>query len=193
MQPEALPDLPGQFTLYLARHATPDRTRFDIPYHYPPGPELTENGKQEASELGCFMRGVGVKKIQASPLERAWRTALIAQEVCGAALEMNPDLAEWRPEEVEKVVLERMLHAFEAGAKMAEHHPVALVTHGGPIMALLKYLGLPADTVERYRIFDGRNLISVAGAWRVEKTAGEIRLNLVFAPAGIKLPEGMAS
>mgnify|MGYP005817552989 CR=1 FL=1 len=183
--------LPGPFTLYLARHAAPDRTRFDLPYHIPPGPNLTEKGLREAAELGEFLCGAGVVHFLASPLERAWRTATIAAETCGATLELNQDLTEWRPEENESTVLARVQQAFETGLSlaMAKGGPVALVTHGGPILAALRWLGAPAETLERMRIYDNRNPLPTAGAWRIERLdGGELHAQLAFAPAGVMIP-----
>ena len=41
--------------IYLIRHATPDWTRKDIPYHLPPGPPLIEQGLAEAQALAAFL------------------------------------------------------------------------------------------------------------------------------------------
>ena len=38
-------------TVYLVRHATPDWSLKDIPYHLPPGPPLTSVGDKEAAEF----------------------------------------------------------------------------------------------------------------------------------------------
>lgn len=181
---------PSPFTLFLARHGQPDRSRYDLPYHLPPGPQLTEKGQQEAAELGEFLHAQQAAHFMASPLERAWRTAAIAARACDAPLEMSQDLAEWRPEENETTVLGRMQRAIAAGVRLAQAKaaPVVLVTHGGPIMAALKWLGVPAGTVERYRIFDGRNPLPTAGAWRVDNINGELRAQLVFAPQGVVIP-----
>lgn len=186
--PSALPG--GPFTLFLTRHAAPDRSRYDLPYHLPPGPRLTEKGLQEAAELGEFLRAAQTAHILASPMERTWQTAEIAAQTCAAPLGMNPDLLEWRPDEQERAVLERMKQAVADGVRLAQSKdaPVALVTHGGPVLVALKYLGLPAETVERFRIFDGRNPLPTAGAWRIDNDHGELRAQLVFAPQGVVIP-----
>jgi 2,3-bisphosphoglycerate-dependent phosphoglycerate mutase len=193
MQPELLSVQPDTFTVYLARHATPERARPDLPYHIPPGPMLTERGLQEAAELGSFLREAGVMRLFASPLERAWRTASIAGEIIQAPLELDLDLAEWRPDEVEKTVAERAWRAFGRSAQLSAQlaAPVTLVTHGGPVLLLLKALGMPEPTVQRYRIFDSRNPIPMAGAWRVERSQGTLQIQLVFGPTGVKIPDPM--
>jgi broad specificity phosphatase PhoE len=187
-----LSSLPNSFTVYVARHATPDRSRSDIPYHIPPGPPLTERGLSEAAALGDFLREAGVLYFLSSPLERAWRTASIAAEVCGAGIEQNIGLAEWRPEENEAAVRERVSTAFLAACQMSSRKegPVALVSHGFPTLTLTKALGLPPETIERCRIYDSRNLVPMSGAWRVECVDGELTLRLVFVPQGLALPAG---
>lgn len=190
MQSELYALLPEAFTVYLARHASPDRSRIDIPYHIPPGPELTEQGRAEAAELGAFFEQAGVRLLIASPLERTQRTAAIAAGACGAAVGTSYDIAEWRPEENEPVVLERTQRVFVTAAweSHGRGEPVGLVTHGGPILALMKALGVPAGAVNALRIYDNRNPISPAGAWRVERSDGCLALELVFIPQGYALP-----
>jgi phosphohistidine phosphatase SixA len=184
--------LPERFTVYLTRHATPDRSRLDIPYHYPPGPELTERGRSEAAELGAYLSDAGAVHFLASPLVRAWNTAKIASEAAGASVELNTDLAEWRPEELEKEVQERMRRAFLFGAQLSlRHGPVALVSHGSPVLTTLKWLGLPKDIRERCRIYDSRNLIPMGGAWLVQRDNGMLDLRLAHVPTGMKLPDGL--
>lgn len=178
-------DLPENCTVYLARHATPDRTRLDIPYHVPPGPKLTEKGKEEAAELGIFFLEVGIRHILASPLERAWCTAQIAGEIAGATVEINLDLAEWRLDEVEQDVLVRIRRAYQAAVDLAATDgPVAVVSHGAPILTLIKDLGLSPAQIDRHRIYDSRNPIPMAGAWEV----GCGVLRLAHVPEGTRLP-----
>lgn len=186
-QPIALPE---PFTIFLARHAEPDRARYDIPYHIPPGPPLTEKGLREAAELGEYLRAAGTACFLASPLERAWRTATLAGEACGLQPVLDYNLAEWRPDENDCALQARMQEAFYAGVKLSREKaaPVTLVSHGAPIQALLKWLGLPAETIEHYRIYDHRCLLPTAGVWRVEKISGELHAQLAFVPEGVKTP-----
>lgn len=193
MQAELLKTLPNSFTVYVARHASPDRSRFDIPYHIPPGPPLTERGLAEAAALGEFLRGAGVIHFLASPLERALRTASIAAEICGAGVEQSVGFAEWRPEEFEAGLRERVSTAFLAACQLSARRegPVAVVSHGMPVLTLLKALGLPADVVNRFRIYDSRNLIPMSGAWRVERVDGELTMRLAYLPQGQHMPAGV--
>jgi len=187
---EMMPLLPEQFTVYLARHAMPDRTRFDIPYAVLPGPELTLRGHEEAAELGEFFRSNGVSFIQASPFERALRTAVSAAQAAGVSVEINDDLAEWRADEVESGVVERMQRAFLDAARHSARRaaPAAVLTHGGPVLALLKILGAPHTALERCRIYDHRNPLPTAGAWLVERDGDGLRIELAFLPAPYSFP-----
>ena len=174
---------PPPSTVYLVRHATPDWARTDLIYHLPPGPPLTEQGQREAAQLGDFLRDMGVRAVRASPLERCWRTAEIAAGVAGAEWQVDQRLAEWRPEEKPPDVLARVwpvcLEASEAEA------PMALVTHGGPIGAVLAELGLEARQLAHYQgQFDRRNPLPPAGAWRAVRPAPDEpwALELAFTP-----------
>ncbi len=190
MQPEFLSLLPNSFTIYLARHATPDRSRYDTPYHILPGPDLTPRGRQEAMELGNFLREAKVGHVLSSPFERSWRTAEIACELAGVPLETNPDLSERQPTEYEGLLVERMQRAFRMGVAIsAGRGPLAIISHGAPIMVLLRSLGLPGPIVESCRIYDNRNMVPMAGAWWVQREDGELNMRLAFAPQGNRVPE----
>jgi broad specificity phosphatase PhoE len=181
-------------TLYLIRHATPDWSRTDIPYHLPPGPRLTAHGEQEAAQLGEFLRAMGVRDLWTSPLERCQQTALIAAGVAGltrapgepAGLRPEPRLAEWQPHEKAPDVLARVWPVWaEAGEVCLAAGPVALVTHGGPISVLLAELGVDPRQIGHYqRIFDRNNPVPPAGAWRAIRPSpdGPWSLDLAYTP-----------
>ena len=143
MQLDLFPPLPEQFTVYAARHGKPE-ARPDLRYDIPPGPSLSPRGLEEAEELGCFLRehAPDMRWMQVSPLERTLGTAKVAGEILGLPYEVNHDLAEWREGEAEAVLRKRVERAFSLAAERsaAEGAPVALVTHGGPILAILKIL-----------------------------------------------------
>jgi probable phosphoglycerate mutase len=172
--------------VYLVRHATPDWSRKDIPYHIPPGPPLTETGRREAADLGAFLRYSGVRRIYASPLERSEDTARIAGQTAGADVVVDPALQEIYPNETPEQILRRVQPAFErAAAESAEIGPAALVTHGGPVTHLLAKLGLDADTLEQLkRTYDRRNPLPPAGVWRASRSSPDApwELQLVFTP-----------
>ncbi len=64
--------------------------------------------------------------------------------------------------------------------------PVALFSHGGPILALLSALGIDDSTLETLRIYDHRNPLPPAGVWQVSPGASpddsDRDLRLVFVP-----------
>ena len=173
-------------SLYLVRHATPDWTRTDIPYHLPPGPPLTPLGESEAAQLGEFLRDMGVRRCLHSPLERCARTAAIAAEVAGATLELDTRLAEIRPEEKPADILARVWPVWLAASQAAmAGETLALITHGGPTSTLLTELGLSAKDMAHYQAkFDRRNPLPPAGAWRALRPTpdGPWSLGLAFTP-----------
>lgn len=172
--------------IYLARHATPDWSRTDIRYDVPPGPPLTAQGEAEAAELGEFLHGAGVKRIYASPLERTRRTAEIAGAIVGITPIENEAIAEWRRGESEAEVTARLNGLWEKlCCESTTIGPIALVTHGGPVKAMLLNLGMPRATVDDYcRKFDRGNPLPPAGAWLATGSTTETpwHLELVWTP-----------
>lgn len=172
-------------TIYLVRHATPDWTRTDLVYYLPPGPPLTEQGRMEAQALGEFLNQVEAGTIYSSPLERCLQTARIAASAGGITWQVVSELAEWRPGETEDEIRIRFGPVLrEAAARAAENGPIVLVTHGGPIGVLLLELGMDLPTLLSHRIFDRRNPLPPAGAWKASRLQpGEPwNLELVFKP-----------
>lgn len=176
--------------IYLARHATPDWSRTDIRYDVPPGPPLTAQGEAEAAQLGAFLQKAGVKRMYASPLERTRRTAEIAGGIAGVTPITEEMIAEWRRGESEAEVSARLNGLWEKLCReSASVGPLALVTHGGPIKAMLQNLGMPRTTADEYcRQFDRGNPLPPAGVWAAtgSPTATPWQLELVFTPqAGV--------
>ena len=173
-------------TIYLVRHATPDWSRTDLPYHLPPGPPLTEPGQREAEQLGDFLRDMRASQILASPLERCLRTAEIAGKVAGIPYSVEARLAELRPEEKPADVRARVWPVWvHAGELCLEAGPIVLLTHGGAVALLLAELGLPAKDMARYKAaFDRNNPLPPAGAWRALRPSpdGPWSLDLAFTP-----------
>jgi broad specificity phosphatase PhoE len=172
-------------SLYLIRHATPDWSRKDIPYHIPPGPPLTAQGQTEAQALGAFLISAGVCRLYTSPLERCHNTAQIAADIAGIPWQMDEALIEWQPGDTTASVQERLsglvdciLHADLAAG------PVGLVTHGGPVGALLMHLGMEEQHLNQYKTFDHGNPLPPAGAWQAERSRSDEAwgLRLAFTP-----------
>ncbi len=177
--------------IYLTRHASPDRSRTDLPYHLLPGPPLTQQGILEAQELGCFFLSAGVRSIITSPLERCLHTARIAAEIAGIPFSLEPALKEWLPEEKTVDVRERLRPVLATACQASlEASPVALISHGGPIGVLLQELGMTPETLTRLRIYDYGNPLPPAAAWLAERNEAEQlwKLSLAFIPAKRPVP-----
>lgn len=171
--------------IYLVRHATPDWSRTDIRYDVPPGPPLTAQGEAEAAKVGAFLRAAGIKRIYASPLERTRRTAEIAGAIVGVTPMEEEAIAEWRRGESESEVTARFNGLWEKICRESETvGPLALVTHGGPIKAMLLSLGMPQATVDEYcRKFDRGNPLPPAGVWLATgSSTTPWQLTLVWTP-----------
>lgn len=174
-------------TIYLARHASPDWNRKDIPYHLPPGPPLTPQGRLEAAALGAFLRTANIRTIASSPLERCHHTARIVGDTLSLPVAIDDTLTEWQPDESSDALGRRMWRIFrdtwEATVDQG-HQAALLLTHGGPIMELLRRLGMSDKVIEQHRVYDHRNPVPPAGVWQVSRghdhTSWE--LSLVFVP-----------
>jgi broad specificity phosphatase PhoE len=173
--------------IFLIRHASPDWDRRDIPYDIHPGPMLSAKGQTEAGALADFLGSQGVVKLYHSPFERAATTARIVAAANGIPAVEEPGLAEWRMvDEPESSVRKRMVSVFERAVQESEASgPNGLVSHGGPIALLLQELGIDKNELAQYRTkFDTTNPLPPAGAWEVEKDAGEERwrFRMAFRP-----------
>jgi broad specificity phosphatase PhoE len=173
-------------TVYLVRHAAPDRTT-GIRYDIPPGPPLLSQGEAEAAQLGEFLRSAHVQKMYVSPMERTQQTARIAAEAGGnIPWTLEESIIEWARGENEDAILERMLAFWEqAWVESKRTGPIALVGHGGPTRVLVEHLGVPKEKLAHYRKqFDYDNPMPPAGVWRTIQDASpeEWLVELVFAP-----------
>lgn len=175
-----------QATVFLVRHATPDWSRTDLRYDIPPGPPLTPQGEQEATDLGGFLAAQGVVRVYASPLERTLRTAALAASSLTTIPQQDDHLAEWRHGEGDDKVLARFRPRLDRALDESSCiGPVALVTHGGPIRLLLTAIGLDQVEVDHYRRqFDHDNPVPPAGVWRLRRNhAGRLsKPELVHTP-----------
>ncbi|MCS7221038.1 MAG: histidine phosphatase family protein [Anaerolineae bacterium] len=165
---------------YLIRHAEPEKGT-GIPYDVPPGPPLSMRGREEAQRAAAFLADKGIQRLFCSPLVRARDTA----EIIGHVLRLQPvldeRLAEHRSGETFEAVIARMRAFWEAHA-MDGDGPLALVTHGSPIRALLTVLGDGRLDWSRYQFADN-NIVPTAGIWQVEQATNGWKLELVFVPS----------
>ena len=177
-------------SIYLIRHATPDWSRTDLVYHLPPGPPLTKQGLQEARTLGAFLLSGGVRQFYASPLERCFHTAQIAAQVAAAPWQIESGLSEWGPGDTTESVLLRAWPVFERVSQEGlAKGPVALVTHGGPVSALLQKLGVDSEILAQHKaLFDHNNPLPPAGAWLAERPSlgAAWSLRLAFKPEPVQ-------
>jgi broad specificity phosphatase PhoE len=161
--------------IFLIRHATPDWNRKDIPYDISPGPLLTPIGEKEAEALAAFLKSESVRKLYHSPFARAAKTAQIVSAIARIPCLEDSRLAEWPMQaETELQVRRRMKAIFDASLmEAAGTGPIGLVSHGGPIGALLQELGIDPKELAVYRTrFDTTNPLPPAGAWQVEQKDG---------------------
>lgn len=180
----------GMSKLFLIRHASPDWNRPDLPYHIPPGPPLSPQGLAEAQALAGFLQTTGVQRLLTSPLERCLHTAQIVSAATGASWQVVDGLREWQPHENKQIVLARALPVVEQAWHEVQGNgassPVALFSHGGPILALLSALGIDDGALETLRIYDHRNPLPPAGVWQVSPGDSGMQvdrdLRLVFVP-----------
>ena len=171
--------------IYLARHASPDRST-GIRYDIAPGPPLLPQGEDEATQLGERLRDAGVVKIYASPLERTRQTAQIAGVAGDIPVEHEQELIQEHVRGEDAVdVLDRMKSFFnDAAEESAELGPVAIISHGSPIRLLVEHLGFHKEALDHYRKqFDYNNPSPPAGLWRAEQQAdGTWQVALVWTP-----------
>ncbi len=181
---------PRPLSIYLIRHATPDLTRRELPYHQVPGPPLTGQGEREAAALGEYLRRERVRLLYTSPLERCLRTAHIAGQAAGTQVVENDQLIELQPGESDEAVRGRVWPVFEAACQQVE--VVGLVTHGGPIRVLLEALGMDPGELAALLKYDSGNPLPPGGVWRVQRDGveGEWELRLDFVPEGVAKPAG---
>lgn len=170
--------------LYLARHATPDWDRKDIPYDVPPGPPLVPQGEEEATRLAAWLADRGLRRIVTSPLLRARQTAAVVADRLGLPLTVASELAEKRRDETREAVVARMERFYRDWLSNGAETILA-VSHGYPIEMLLRMLGVPESELALLRgRFDHNNPVPCAGVWQIE-TVNDIPLcALAFVPEG---------
>jgi len=168
--------------LYLARHATPDWERKDIPYDVPPGPPLVPQGEEEAAQLAAWLAARHLERVITSPLLRAYQTASIVAARLGLPLTVAPELAEKRRDETREEVAARMAHFYRDWLHNGAETVLA-VSHGFPIEMLLRTLGVPESELALWRgRFDHNNPVPCAGVWQIEPVASAPLCSLAFMP-----------
>ncbi len=166
-------------TLYIVRHAAPDRAA-SIVYNIPPGPPLTSIGRLEAVQAAHWLRGRGIEQVLVSPFVRAQETAAPIAESLGLPAVTVELLKEGAPGEsladVQARVAELVAQLDDSPITTA-----AVVTHGACVLGLLKHTtGGSIDL--RGHMYDYGNHAPTSGIWHGVKLDGIWRWNLAFRP-----------
>jgi broad specificity phosphatase PhoE len=175
--------------IFLIRHATPDWNRKDISYDIFPGPPLTPKGEKEAEALAAFLKSEGVRKLYHSSFARAAKTAQIISAINRIPCVEESRLAEWHMQQETEIQVRRRVKAIfdESLAEATGMGSIGLVSHGGPIGALLMELGVDPNELAAYRTrFDTTNPLPPAAAWEVERKDGKTsswNFRLKFIPS----------
>lgn len=151
--------------ILLVRHGETDWNR-DRRWQGHADPPLNEEGRRQAQALAEALAGEDVAAVYSSDLLRAHETARIVAERLGLEVTALPDLREvdvgswsgltrdeiahrfpgaerWEGGETREEMAERVLGAVR---RIAAAHPggrVLVVTHGGPVRALLRHCAHP--------------------------------------------------
>ena len=127
---------PVKRQLLLVRHGLPDyrgRQRGDEP----PGPPLSEVGREQARQAGQALKGFAATTIYSSPLTRAIQTAECIRALSFVPLRIESDLKEWHRTESLYEVSERSarwLARWVAGPETC----AIVVGHASPLLAILR-------------------------------------------------------
>jgi len=113
---------------YLVRHALPDFSAGGA-YHLPPGPPLTDTGREQAAVVARLLARAPIARIVRSPLRRCLMTAEPICAQLGVDLQVDSDLGEQQPGEGPSNVALRMVRAV---LNQSDVPGVALVSHAAP-------------------------------------------------------------
>jgi 2,3-bisphosphoglycerate-dependent phosphoglycerate mutase len=165
--------------LFLIRHAAPDRTT-GLPYTVMPGPPLTLRGEEEAVQAGHWLRDRGIERLLSSPFTRTVATATVIGQLIGLTPTVIEALREVAPGEQHSEVRARIADLIN----QLDDTPlqrVALVTHGGCILAALHYTTGDRIDLSGHR-YDNGNHAPTAGIWHGVRTDQGWRWSLAFRP-----------
>lgn len=166
--------------IYLIRHGLPVKN-WAIPYNTLPGPNLSEQGHNEAHRAAVFLADKGIEHLFASPFARTMQTADRLVEVLGIPMILTPLLQEHGPSDDFATVRGRVRDLLAAAAD-SPYTRVALVSHGSPIRAAL--LELSKDKIDlSHHNYPGGNPAPTCGIWHAQHVGdGQVRLELIFKP-----------
>ncbi len=166
--------------LFLIRHGQPvhDPT---IPYHTPPGPALSERGRDEAARAAAFLLSKELEHLFVSPFARTSQTAEVLADRLGLPVTFTTLVQEHAPGEPFEQVRRRVRELLTA----VEDSPctrIGIVSHGSPIRAALLELSNEKIDLSRH-VYSGGNPAPTCGIWHVQfLDAYTRRFELVFRP-----------
>lgn len=126
-------------TLYLIRHAQPEVQEYSNLF---PGPNLGNEGKQQAISIAKVLANKGIEQILASDYPRV-------QQTIAPLLEMYPHLpvqyyqALWEREptvETHESLKQRVQVWLTSSSSVIKGKTIAIFSHCGPINMILEYL-----------------------------------------------------
>jgi broad specificity phosphatase PhoE len=155
--------------LILARHALAEHFNGEG-YAVFPGPCLTSEGRRQARDMAAVLRGEGIRMLYASPYLRCQQTAQTIGETLQLTVHTCPAIKE-------RDVWEGLAGLYERVGRFVDYAvaldgPVLLVTHGGPMLAVLDHLYGHYD--RSLCAFDGDSPCAPSGILRLAETKVEV-------------------
>ncbi|NJM05258.1 histidine phosphatase family protein [Candidatus Gracilibacteria bacterium] len=166
--------------IYLVRHGQPQQNS-SISYNTPPGPDLSEHGRNEARQAAAFLADKGIEHLFVSPFARTTQTAEVILETLDLPVTFTNLIQEHGPGESFERVRERVRELI-GGAEDSPLTRIALVTHGSPIRATLMELSKDKIDLSKH-VYSGGNPAPTCGVWHIQHLDDHTRrFELVFKP-----------
>ncbi|MBP8001731.1 MAG: histidine phosphatase family protein [Chloroflexi bacterium] len=166
-------------TIYLIRHAAPERNSA-IRYDVVPGPPLTPEGHGQARRTAQFLADKGISQLYHSPLVRTLQTANAIARQIGKPSQETEAIREWERGVPSEEVRQRMAQFWQTLLDQGEE-AVAVVSHGGPIEELLRYLTNDTLDLSGNRYFGGATT-PLGGVWQIAPNDGNWHIAFVYNP-----------
>jgi broad specificity phosphatase PhoE len=165
--------------MFLVRHGEPNRNT-GVPYRAPPGPGLCAQGRDEARQAAAFLADKQIEHLFVSPYTRAMETAEEIVTQLGLPLSTAPLVAEYRLDETEGQLRERLAQ-FANELATVPYTRVAVVSHAAPIGELL--LELTQQPREWLPVDAMGHPLSTGSIWHVWRVGETWQAELVFQPS----------
>ncbi|MCU0494724.1 MAG: histidine phosphatase family protein [Chloroflexaceae bacterium] len=165
--------------IFLIRHGEPARDPA-IPYNTPPGPDLSQRGREEARQAAAFLAEKTVEHLFVSPFARTSQTA---EEIVGMLplqVSFTRLVQEHGPGETQEQVRER-IREFLAAAEDSPLARIGVVSHGSPVRQLLHELTNNSLDLSKH-VYNGGNPAPTCGIWHLRREGQVWRAELVFKP-----------